>query len=105
MIITAFIAWGYHRYGALPEVQPFIYGIKPAIIAIIVALMFSLGRRALKTTVLAVMAATAFLLACSALAATPVFAQAPVLQKHFVTWGVDLSTRVLPAVEATIRHP
>lgn len=63
VIITAIIAWAYQRYGALPEVQPFIYGIKPAIIAIIVALMISLGRKALKSTTLAVIGALALLLA------------------------------------------
>src|SRR5688572_22736174 len=49
VMITSLFAWGYQRYGKLPEVQPFIYGIKPAIIAVIVALMLSLGRKALKS--------------------------------------------------------
>jgi chromate transporter len=48
VIITAFFAWLYQKYGQLPQVQPFIYGIKPAIIAVIVSLMISLGRKALK---------------------------------------------------------
>lgn len=49
VVITAVFAWLYQQYGQLPEVQPFIYGIKPAIIAVIVSLMISLGRKALKT--------------------------------------------------------
>ena len=49
VIITAFFAWLYLQYGQLPEVQPFIYGIKPAIIAVVVSLMISLGRKALKS--------------------------------------------------------
>ena len=48
VIITAFFAWLYQRYGQLPQVQPFIYGIKPAIIAVVVSLMISLGRKALR---------------------------------------------------------
>lgn len=52
--ITGLLAWAYKTYGALPEVQPFLYGIKPAIIAVIVALMISLGRRALKTVTLGI---------------------------------------------------
>lgn len=54
VLITAFFAWLYQQYGQLPTVQPFIYGIKPAIIAVIVSLMISLGRKALKNVELAV---------------------------------------------------
>jgi chromate transporter len=54
VIITGFFAWLYYEYGQLPQVQPFIYGIKPAIIAIVVALMIDLGRKALKSVELAV---------------------------------------------------
>jgi chromate transporter len=49
VIITAFFAWLYQRYGQLPQAQPFIYGIKPAIIAVVVSLMISLGKKALKS--------------------------------------------------------
>ena len=45
VLITALVAWAYQRHGNLPEVQPFIYGIKPAIIAVIVVLMLSLGKK------------------------------------------------------------
>ncbi|MGX5691419.1 chromate efflux transporter [Arcticibacter tournemirensis] len=48
VMITVFFAWLYQQYGRLPQVQPFIYGIKPAIIAVIVSLMIRLGRKALK---------------------------------------------------------
>lgn len=54
VIITGVFAWLYQRYGQLPNVQPFIYGIKPAIIAIIVALMINLGKKALKSIELGV---------------------------------------------------
>ena len=54
VIITAFFAWLYHKYGQLPQMQPFIYGIKPAIIAVVVSLMISLGRKALKSTELGI---------------------------------------------------
>ena len=49
VIITSVFAWAYRRYGKLPDVEPFIYGVKPAIISVIVALMISLGKKALKT--------------------------------------------------------
>ncbi len=65
VIITGVIAWAYEKYGSLPEVQPFLYGIKPAIIAVVTALMISLGKKALKSTtvgIIGVLAATATLL-------------------------------------------
>jgi chromate transporter len=55
--ITGVIAWLYQRYGQLPRVQPFIYGVKPAIIAIILAAVFPLAKKALRTAELAVIGA------------------------------------------------
>ena len=47
--ITAVLAWLYVKYGSLPQVEPFIYGIKPAVIAIILVAVYRLGQKALKT--------------------------------------------------------
>ena len=55
VIITAIFAWAYQQYGKLPQVQPFIYGIAPAIIAIIIATMISLGKKALKSVTLGIL--------------------------------------------------
>lgn len=52
VIITALFAWLYKAYGALPAVQPFIYGIKPAIIVVILTAIYPLARKALKTRIL-----------------------------------------------------
>jgi chromate transporter len=49
VLITGFFAWMYKKYGQLPEIQPFIYGIKPAIIAIIIFAIFPLAKKSLKT--------------------------------------------------------
>src|SRR5579864_6514718 len=49
VLITGVIAWLYQQYGQLPQVRPFIYGIKPAIIAIILAAVFPLAKKALKS--------------------------------------------------------
>ncbi len=54
VLITGVIAWLYQRYGQLPQVRPFIYGVKPAIIAIILASVFPLAKKALKTMELGV---------------------------------------------------
>src|SRR3984957_4757020 len=65
VLITGGIAWLYQRYGQLPQVRPFIYGIKPAIIAIILAAVFPLAKKALKSVelwVIGVLALAASLL-------------------------------------------
>lgn len=59
VIITALFAWAYQLYGQLPQVQPFIYGIKPAIIAVIVVTMLFLGKRALKSIQLGIIGTVA----------------------------------------------
>lgn len=62
VLITGLLAWAYQEYGRLPHAQPFIYGIKPAIISVLVVLVISLGKRALKTAALYVIAAFALIL-------------------------------------------
>jgi chromate transporter len=52
--ITGVFAWLYKRYGQLPQVQPFIYGIQPAIIAVILAAVYPLAIKSLKTFELAI---------------------------------------------------
>ncbi|MHA6697485.1 chromate efflux transporter [Chryseobacterium sp. A321] len=49
VFITGIFAWLYKQYGQLPEVQPFIYGIKPAIIAIIIGAVFPLAKKSSKS--------------------------------------------------------
>ncbi len=63
VFITAVIAWAYQQYGHLPVVEPFFYGIKPAIIGVIVSLMITLGRKALKSIELGIIGIICALLA------------------------------------------
>jgi len=62
VFITAIFAWLYRQYGQLPEMQPYIYGIKPAIIAIILAAVFPLARKSVKTIPLAITGAIVLIL-------------------------------------------
>ena len=55
IVITMVLAWLYQQYGQLPKVEPFIYGIKPAVIAIILGAVYRLGKKALKTKALGVL--------------------------------------------------
>jgi chromate transporter len=54
VFITGIFAWVYKQYGQLPEVQPLIYGIKPAIIAIILGAIYPLAKKSLKSLELAI---------------------------------------------------
>ncbi len=63
VLITMVFAWLYQQYGQLPEVEPFIYGIKPAVIAIILGAVFKLGKKALKNVELGILGALT-LIAC-----------------------------------------
>ena len=49
-LLTGILAWFYTKYGALPEVSPFIQGIKPAVLVIIISAIYKLGKKAAKST-------------------------------------------------------
>ena len=57
VLITGVLAWLYVAYGSLPEVEPFLYGIKPAVLAVILGALWKLGRKAVKGWRFAVLAA------------------------------------------------
>ena len=49
VVLTGFFAYLYVEFGELPQVAPFIYGIKPAVLAIIASAILKLGKKALKS--------------------------------------------------------
>lgn len=55
VVITGFFAWLYVEFGSLPQVEPFIMGIKPIVLAIIAGAILKLGKKALKNTELGVL--------------------------------------------------
>jgi chromate transporter len=48
-LITGGLAWLYVQYGTLPAAAPFLDGIKPAVLAIILGAVWRLGRTAFKS--------------------------------------------------------
>ncbi|MDP5200294.1 chromate efflux transporter [Flavobacterium sp. DG2-3] len=58
VLITGFFAYLYRSYGQLPQVQPFIYGIKPAVIAIIIGAVYPLAVKSIKSLLLGLIAIT-----------------------------------------------
>lgn len=61
VVITGIFAWLYGKYGQLPAVEPFIYGIKPAVLVIILMAIIKLGKKALKSWELGVLGALVLL--------------------------------------------
>jgi chromate transporter len=60
-LIVGVIAWGYVRYGALPQVAGILAGIAPVVIAIVVSALWQLGRTAVKSSYLALLGLAALL--------------------------------------------
>jgi len=61
VIITGIIAALYQQYGQIPQVAAFIFGIKPAIIPVILAAALPLAKKALKNTGLWIIAIAALI--------------------------------------------
>jgi chromate transporter len=59
MVLVGALAWVYLKFGSLPQTAGILYGVEPVIIAIIVQALWGLGRAAMKTTLLAVIAVAA----------------------------------------------
>ena len=61
LFILVALTWIYLAYADLPVIEGILYGIKPAVTAIVVFAAYRIGSRALKNNVLRAMAAVAFL--------------------------------------------
>jgi chromate transporter len=61
-LLVTLIAAVYVRFGSLPQVAAILYGIKPAVIAIILQALWNLARTAIKSKLLAVIVALAVVL-------------------------------------------
>ncbi len=61
LLILIALSWIYMAFGNVPAVAGILYGIKPAVTAIVVFAAYRIGTRALKNSVLWTMAAAAFI--------------------------------------------
>ena len=57
VLLTGLAAWAYVTWGSLPAVEPFLVGIKPAVLVLIVAALWKLGRKAITGWELGMLAA------------------------------------------------
>jgi len=59
MLIVIACAWGYARFGSLPQIQNIMYGVKPVIIAVVLQALWGLCSAAVKNVFLATIGALA----------------------------------------------
>jgi chromate transporter len=57
--MTLGIAWAYVRLGTLPQASSFLYGVKPVIAVVVLQALWRLGRTAIRSAALGVLAAAA----------------------------------------------
>jgi chromate transporter len=63
--IVLILAWGYVRFGALPETRGILHGVQPVVVAVIVQALWQLGRTALKGWGLAMLGIAALVAAAA----------------------------------------
>lgn len=56
VLIVLLLAWGYVQFGSTPQAGWLLYGIKPVVIAVVAQALWLLGRKAIKSTLLAAVA-------------------------------------------------
>jgi len=56
MVIVTAVAWAYVQFGRLPQFEGVLYGVKPVVIAVVLQALWGLGRKAIKSALLAVVA-------------------------------------------------
>jgi chromate transporter len=61
-LIVGALAWAYVAYGQLPPVAGVLHGVKPVVIAVVAQALWRLGRSAIRTLLLGVVAAVAAVL-------------------------------------------
>ena len=55
-VLVGILAWVYQKYGSAPEIGALLFGVKPVVVALIVQAVCSLGRVAVKSKELALLA-------------------------------------------------
>ena len=61
LFLLIFLSWIYLRFGNIPEIAAILYGIKPAVTAIVLFAAYRIGSRALKNRVLYLFAVLSFM--------------------------------------------
>ncbi len=96
-VMVACLAWAYVRFGGLPRVGQFLYGLKPVVIAIIAHALWKLGRTAVKTRFLAAAGAASIVAAMAGAGALAVFVLAGVVNA-FREWCASSRRAAVPLI-------
>ena len=64
-LLVVALAWVYVRFGAVPQMAGLLFGIKPVVVALIAQAIWNLGRTALKSAALAILAVCVVALAAA----------------------------------------
>ncbi len=62
VLITVGLAWGYVKFGTMPQIAFLLYGIEPAVLGVIVDALWRLGKKAIQTGQLLTIAIAVILL-------------------------------------------
>ena len=102
VIPSIFILWAlsyvYVAFGHLAWIAAIFYGLKPAVLAIVAAAVIRIGRRALRSAAMWVIAAAAFIAICFFHTPFPLIIISAVVLGFL---GERFSARFIPAVEVT----
>ncbi|MEN8839026.1 MAG: chromate efflux transporter [Flavobacteriales bacterium] len=109
VILTGFLAFLYVEFGQVPQIEPFISGIKPAILAVILGAVFKLGKKALKNWQLAILAGLVILVSFLGVNEVTALLSAGLLGGLFFYSINELkgsdSKRILPVIGIPILSP
>lgn len=98
MLMVLALAWAYTRFGTLPATGWLLYGIKPAVIAIVVLALWGLGRTAFKTPVSPIIGAGALALYLLGINPLPILVAAAVV--GLAITGGEMWVRARKSVES-----
>ena len=100
VIITGVLAWIYVKFGSIPEISPFFFGLKPVVVSVILVAAIRLGKTAAKNgqlIVIGVSVAAASLaglneilaLLCGGAAGIMLYGVKKSAKKNISLWGVS----------------
>lgn len=95
-LIVTTVAWAYVRFGTLPQGEAILHGVKPVVIAVVLQAIWRLGRSAVKSPMLAAVAAAATVAAALGVNELAILAGAGgamALARSSGTWGAAGNAR------------